>query len=410
MSVAQLTGATRFSDIAASLEAAAEDIEYGRRDEAARVLSGMQRQVEELDESSTQRRTEAAAELDEVREDVHIVVATKDQLYAMVQQFGSERDKAEQDLARANAGIVSTITTQIVPLQVSLAAKLGELERHRAKIRRRDDVSVGAIFVSIATLGIDRAVAAIDVAIAQSERQIATINTKIAQSERLVDDANQDIAGFQAELDRVAAKRVEIDNLLHVVDSRVAAAAFLEGRCRNLLAYLLEIDLFYGRLRGLIEAVDLRIDDVGDLVAELDAPASILDLDGSASDVVSLREALRRFDEFVDAGPGAMVRQVVESTGLTVNAVRFADGSFQETDLGKWGEFDARRHKVFSFDEVGRDEWSVYLHDPSRSIDLQLDLHRRKVGFRFVGQPYRDLYNIVHSCTLLCDDPCLAAT
>jgi len=31
--------------------------------------------------------------------------------------------------------------------------------------------------------------------------------------------------------------------------------------------------------------------------------------------------------------------------------------------------------------ETGRDDWSVYLDDPSRDVQLQIDLHRKWIGY-----------------------------
>jgi hypothetical protein len=49
----------------------------------------------------------------------------------------------------------------------------------------------------------------------------------------------------------------------------------------------------------------------------------------------------------------------------------------------------------FTFREVGRDDWSVYLRDDSRNVTIQLDLFQKKVYYSEGSGPRRELYAIV---------------
>lgn len=46
--------------------------------------------------------------------------------------------------------------------------------------------------------------------------------------------------------------------------------------------------------------------------------------------------------------------------------------------------------RLGEYREVNRDDWSVYLQDPERKIDLALDLFRREVKYRATGQAIRE--------------------
>jgi hypothetical protein len=63
--------------------------------------------------------------------------------------------------------------------------------------------------------------------------------------------------------------------------------------------------------------------------------------------------------------------------GWSVTHVDTGQGRFTQVDRGHWRE-DAPdgRH---DFEELQRDEWSVYLLDRSRDMRLQLDLFRKEV-------------------------------
>lgn len=63
--------------------------------------------------------------------------------------------------------------------------------------------------------------------------------------------------------------------------------------------------------------------------------------------------------------------------GYNVDIVTHANGAFVQLSTKEWIETGIG--SSFGFREVGRDEWSVYLHDDGRDISIQLDLHRKKI-------------------------------
>ena len=50
----------------------------------------------------------------------------------------------------------------------------------------------------------------------------------------------------------------------------------------------------------------------------------------------------------------------------------------------------------FQFVERQRDDWSVYLWDTSRNVELALDMHRMKITYSDPNTPKRDQYNIAY--------------
>ena len=87
--------------------------------------------------------------------------------------------------------------------------------------------------------------------------------------------------------------------------------------------------------------------------------------------------------------------------GQTVGTVVFPDGTggqraFVQTGAKKWEEKrkDPKAAK-FNFDETGRDDWSVYLKDPSRNVLIQLDLWRNKIRYSDPKSPWRDQYDVL---------------
>ncbi len=69
-------------------------------------------------------------------------------------------------------------------------------------------------------------------------------------------------------------------------------------------------------------------------------------------------------------------------------------GEIRQGSGTQWLEFDATGRAAFQFEEQQRDDWSIYLLDRSRRLNLQLDLHTRKVMVSEAGGPRRELYEI----------------
>lgn len=99
----------------------------------------------------------------------------------------------------------------------------------------------------------------------------------------------------------------------------------------------------------------------------------------------------------VGAAP-AQAQPGTQVTGHNVSYVTFDRGSFRQQG-GGWTEYDINNRPIFTFEETNRDDWSVYLYDRSRNVRLQLDLHRRKVGYGPNDGPMSDLYDIVSART-----------
>ncbi|HQV04419.1 MULTISPECIES: mannan-binding lectin [unclassified Novosphingobium] len=93
------------------------------------------------------------------------------------------------------------------------------------------------------------------------------------------------------------------------------------------------------------------------------------------------------------AGPVA-AQPGTDVNGWNVRTVWFAGGQYVRQADGSWAELNRSGQVAFRFAEMQRDEWSVYLNDPSRNVQIQLDLFRRKISYGTGGGPRSDLYDI----------------
>ena len=92
-------------------------------------------------------------------------------------------------------------------------------------------------------------------------------------------------------------------------------------------------------------------------------------------------------------------RQAPTVSGRNVTEVTLGQGNqrfgaYTQTGNRQWQEIPARGSRRFTFTETNRDDWSVYLHDPSRNVRIQLDLHTKKVMYSDARSARRPLYDI----------------
>ena len=71
-------------------------------------------------------------------------------------------------------------------------------------------------------------------------------------------------------------------------------------------------------------------------------------------------------------------------------------GEFVQQNGSTWAELGKNGETRFTFRETSRDEWSIYLHDQSRDIKMQLDLWQEKIYWvPSDGSPKSHLYNVM---------------
>ena len=104
---------------------------------------------------------------------------------------------------------------------------------------------------------------------------------------------------------------------------------------------------------------------------------------GRRSDLYNI-VSTRKMKGFGKKVKGYNVKKVVHSN----------QGKFVKTGNKKWTEY-GNRGPIFTFKERNRDEWSVYLYDRSRNVNIQLDLYRKKVIYSVGNGAKSDLYNII---------------
>ncbi len=76
-----------------------------------------------------------------------------------------------------------------------------------------------------------------------------------------------------------------------------------------------------------------------------------------------------------------------ETTGLVtaenVRRVNYVGGCFEQISATKWVELSSENNSKFTFTELNRDEFSVYLIDNERDLTIKIDLHQKQIYLDF---------------------------
>ena len=72
-------------------------------------------------------------------------------------------------------------------------------------------------------------------------------------------------------------------------------------------------------------------------------------------------------------------------------------GVYRQIDDQNWVEKSYSNDSSFKFHEENRDALSVYLHDPSRNIDIKLDLERKAIYYSDKNKTDVEIYKIINA-------------
>jgi len=84
--------------------------------------------------------------------------------------------------------------------------------------------------------------------------------------------------------------------------------------------------------------------------------------------------------------PNSLDNQNTDQSSVAINGynttkVKYDGGEFSQSGNNLWIETSFTYNNENYFQEIGRDEWSVYLYDESRGVSIQLDLYTREINY-----------------------------
>jgi hypothetical protein len=119
--------------------------------------------------------------------------------------------------------------------------------------------------------------------------------------------------------------------------------------------------------------------------------ASLLVAPAAFASTVGLGHALPGAQKL---GPLVVQIQDANVTNVTVQQVGYAEGHFASDGNGKWTE-TTDAGDSFTYDELGRTDFGVLLNDPTRKIEVVIDVAGSSIWISKDGDQYDKSYSII---------------
>ena len=231
-------------------------------------------------------------------------------LAEIIRKTGSlhfDMQKIQNHIAELNVSIEKNTVNEkelkkhLRQLSETLRAAEDEMQKHKRNLADLNDRSALRIFLSILSLGLDRAILGIKSLIEQDYVRIKMLRDDIKKyQDALKDDINHlDVA---RELRQKLLKDQERNReSVKALEGEMGKLHAEEKSIRLKLSAMPIITLFYGKLKILCDNVHEKITWVLDIVEELnDSQPRIIDIDASGSELVPLRTALAQMDHLLN--------------------------------------------------------------------------------------------------------------
>lgn len=327
-----------FALIVESLKESADLVKNQRKEEAKNRITAIAGQIEYLSDVSKQRETEFEQKQATLSNEIGELIKKEAEVRNAALDTQKKIAKVNEQIGAQSANQQELINS-LMATTTSLMVNKRKLAEHQARWDRLNDDSAGSIVLSIFSLGLDRAIMGIDSLVHQDKQSIAALEPEVERYRRAVEESKDDLQHTQEMLANLRKANESSQAAVRELDRRQAQLHDALATCRKKAAFFTNVALFYGKLVELTNQVDRKIDNVVDIIEELDDDSpTIVDFDGSGDDVISLREALNKFDLFLGDHSNYLGAEVappaLEVSGASrVVGIFSEDGNFR-LDIG----------------------------------------------------------------------------
>ncbi|OPY76888.1 MAG: Chromosome partition protein Smc [Syntrophorhabdus sp. PtaU1.Bin153] len=296
-----------FVVVLTALKACAEHLRREKKEEAKKTILAISGVIQFLADISQEKEKSYKYAQKVVAEELAEIIRSEGSLRAEITETTRSIEGLEKSIKQETVN-KDALSGHISSLRQQLAESEAELRRHRAKLAELNDKSALSIIRSIFSFGLDRAIMGIAALIDNDAGRIRSLQQELAAYQKALSDDSEKIAGTEKTLGRLRETKESSEKLIAELKGRASDLHEHEKASRQKLVFFTEVALFYGKLLVMLQQIDHKIEDVADIVNELDDSApTITDFDSSGGSLISLKQALEKFDDFLDREPVEMV-------------------------------------------------------------------------------------------------------
>lgn len=294
---------TNFRTVVAALTTSTEQLENEQKSAAIQTIKEISDAIHFLSASSQQTENEFVHQQQEFSKRISEIIQKEGQLRQHALDTQHEIDKMNVSIhgkETERAELVDALNR----LRPQLAQYKQELAEHQRRWDDLNDDSAGSIVLSIFSLGLDRAIKGISSLVHKDKQKISSLEPEVDRYEKSLHDSEANLEATRNMLANLKSTTAQLQKTVETLDQRRMALHNELVVCKRKAAFFTDVALFYGKLVIIAQQIDNRVTDVTDIIEELnDTTPRIIDFDGSGTDVISLRQALEKFDQFLSDNP-----------------------------------------------------------------------------------------------------------
>ncbi|PLY38211.1 hypothetical protein [Pectobacterium aquaticum] len=288
-----------FKKVVASLTEAASHLHNQRKEEAIAVVTAMTDDVTYLHTQTIQGELLYKEEQKKVTERVASIILQTGKLNEEMVQINTQISALEVDIKKGDVNI-QELQQHLDNLSHNLSNSERERNEHQRQLDRLNDSSVGSIFASIFSLGLDRAFLGIKSLVDQDAARISILRDEIKNYQNaLREDENKLRVARDLQV-KLHEQQKHHESNIRYLEKQVDGLRQEEHNIRAKLAAFTQIAGFYGKLKVVCESVTENITWILDIIDDLnDDQPRIVDIDASGLELVPLRSALTSLDRLL---------------------------------------------------------------------------------------------------------------
>jgi chromosome segregation ATPase len=282
------------------LEKSVDELNHQQKEAAMKTVLSVSENILFLNDASKKLKLSAEEEQQKIADTVAEIIKSE---AAIRESYLSTQKSIETVNLSINTNSVkkTDLMNQIASLKKELADDERLLREHRRKLDELNDSSAWSIIRSILSVGLDRAIMGVQCLINNDAGRIQDLNNQIQKFNEVLKNNSVEIEKADYLLVKLGESKRSYEVSLAQLKEKENILHENEQLSRNNLAFLTNAALFYGRLSVMLNQIDHRIDDIADIVSELnDKTPTIIDFDSSGTSLVSLREAMVKFDKILE--------------------------------------------------------------------------------------------------------------
>ncbi len=282
------------------LKKSVDELNQQKKEEATKTLLSISEKIQFLFGNSKKLKSSAEKEQQNISDTISEIIKSE---AAIRESYLS----TQKSIAAINVSISTNsvkkaeLLKQIDSFRKELSDDERLLQEHRRKLDELNDSSAISIIRSILSLGLDRAIMGVQCLINNDTGRIQELQNQIQKFNELLNNNSSEIQKADELLKSLGESKRSYEVSLAQLKEKENNLHTNEQLSRNNLAFITNAALFYGRLSVMLQQIDHRIDDVVDIVAELnDKTPKIIDFDSTGASLVSLREAMIKYDKVLE--------------------------------------------------------------------------------------------------------------